>query len=133
MVTLATGYGPSRRLLFDGDEAKYELWEIKFLGYMRLHKVYDVILTENEPEEENVSKNIDAFVQLIQCLDDRRLSLVMRDAKNDGRNALQIPRNHYMGKSKPRVLFPYTELTSLQKGHDECIMDYALQSETAAA
>ena len=35
MATLATGYGPSRRLLFDGDEAKYELWEIKFLGFMK--------------------------------------------------------------------------------------------------
>ena len=69
IATLATGYGPSRRLLFDGDEAKYELWEIKFLGYMRLHKLYDVIQAENEPEEENVSKNIDAFAQLLQCLD----------------------------------------------------------------
>jgi len=67
MATLATGYGPSRRLLFDGDAAKYELWEIKFLAYMRLHKLHDVILAKNEPEEDNVSKNIDAFAQLIQC------------------------------------------------------------------
>ena len=44
------------------------------------------------------------FRQLIQCLDDRSLSLVMRDAKDDGRKALQILRNHYMGKSKPCVL-----------------------------
>ena len=38
-----------------------------------------------------------------------------------------------MGKSKPRVLALYTELTSLQKGHDECITDYVLRAETAAA
>ena len=133
MATLATGYGPSRRLLFDGDEAKYELWEIKFLGYLRLHKLYDVILAEEEPKEGDVEKNIDAFAQLIQCLDDRSLSLVMRDAKGDGRKALKILRNHYMGKSKPRVLALYTELTSLQKGHDECITDYVLRAETAAA
>ena len=61
---LVTGYGPSRRLLSDGDEAKYELWEIKFLVYLRLHKLHDVIPAENEPEEDNVSKNIDAFAQL---------------------------------------------------------------------
>ena len=135
MATLATGYGPSRRLLFDVDEAKYELWEIKFLGYLRLHKLYDVILAEEEPKEGDVEKNIDAFAQLIQCLDDRSLSLVMRDAKDDGRKALKILRNHYMGKSKPRVLALYTELklTSLQKGHDECITDYVLRAETAAA
>ena len=39
----ATGYGPRRttggrwqRLVFDGDEENYELWEVKFLGHMRL-------------------------------------------------------------------------------------------------
>ena len=104
MATLATGYGPSRRLLFDDDEAKYELWEIKFLRYLSLHKLYDVILAEEEPKEGDVEKNIDAFAQLIQCLDYRNLSLVMRDAKDDGRKALKILRNHYMGKSKPHVL-----------------------------
>ena len=133
MATLATGYGPSRRLMFDGDETKYELWEIKFLRFMRLHKLHDVIQAEGELDEENRVKNIDAFAQLIQCLDDRSLSLVMRDAKDDGKKALQILRNHYMGKSKPRVLALYTELTSLQKGHAESITDYVLRAETAAA
>ena len=65
IATLATGYRPSRRLMFDGDEAKDELWEIKFLGFMRLH---DVILAVGELDEENAPKKIDAFVQLIQCL-----------------------------------------------------------------
>ena len=50
----------------------------------------------------------------------------MRDAKDDGRKALKILRYHYMGKSKPRVLSLYTELTSQQKGHDECTTDYVL-------
>ena len=89
MATLTAGYGPSRRLLLDGDEAN-ELWEIKFLGYMRLQKLHDIILAECEPGGDDVSKNIDAFAQLIQCLDDQSLSLVMRDAKDDGRKALKI-------------------------------------------
>ena len=57
----------------------------------------------------------------------------MRDAKDYGRKAWKILRNHYIGKSKPRVLSLYTELTSLQKGHDECITDYVIRAETAAA
>ena len=57
----------------------------------------------------------------------------MRDATDDGREALQILRNHYMGKSKPRVIALYTELTSLQKGHAESITEYVLRTETAAA
>ena len=100
---------------------------------MRLHKLHDVILAENEPEGDDVTKNIDASAQLIQYLDDRSLSLVMRDAKDDGRKALEILRNRYMGKSKPCVLALYTELTSLQKGHDKCITDYVLRAETTAA
>jgi hypothetical protein len=28
----STGYGPRSRYKFDGDERKYELWEVKFLG-----------------------------------------------------------------------------------------------------
>ena len=39
-----TGYGPRHRgLIFDGDESKYELWEINFLGFMRLRKLSDTI------------------------------------------------------------------------------------------
>ena len=30
--------------MFDGDESKYELWEVKFLGHMRLQKLYDVVI-----------------------------------------------------------------------------------------
>ena len=45
-----TGYGPSSSamgrwncLYFDGDECKYEQWEIKFLGYMRIQKLKDTV------------------------------------------------------------------------------------------
>jgi hypothetical protein len=41
-VSNPTGYGPRRGLMFDGDENKYELWEVKFLGYMLLQKLQDL-------------------------------------------------------------------------------------------
>jgi hypothetical protein len=59
-------------------------------------------------------KNMNAFAELIQFLDDRSLSLVIRDAANDGRKALGILREHYLSKGKPRVISLYTELTSLK-------------------
>ncbi|KAK3895660.1 hypothetical protein Pcinc_000583 [Petrolisthes cinctipes] len=37
----ATGYGPRSRLLFNGDEEKYELWEVKFMGHLRLQKLHE--------------------------------------------------------------------------------------------
>ena len=77
-----TGCGPSSsRLMFDGDERKYELWEVKFLGYLRLKKLSDTILTAVNPDAEDeviradAAKNADAFAELIQVLDDRSLSL----------------------------------------------------------
>ena len=74
---------------------------------MRLHKLHDVILAKDEPNEDDVGKNIYAFAQLIHCFNDRSLSLVMRDAKDDGRKPLNILRNRYMGESKQRALALY--------------------------
>ena len=134
----STGYGPSAsrgRLYFDGDESKYELWEVKFLGYMHLQKLQATILPASEGgrEEPEADKNSEAFAEIVQCLDDRSLALVFRDAQNDGRKALGILREHYLSAGKPRIIALYTELTSLKKSPDEALTDYMLRAETAAA
>ena len=135
----ATGYGPRRdvgnrwsRLCFDGDEKNYEIWETKFLGYLRLQGLKETIL--QEPGEDDVNdevKNEEAYAELIQFLDDKSLSLVMREATDNGRKALTILRDHYAGKGKPRVISLYTELTSLQKAANESVTDYIIRAETA--
>ena len=120
-----TGYGPSSRygrLLFDGDERKYEQWEVKFLGYMRLRKLKDSI-TAADDVEITAAKNEETFAELIQFLDDKSLALVMRDARDDGRKALKILRAHYAGTGKPRIISLYTELTSLVKSEHETVTD----------
>ena len=134
----STGYGPRvaagrfGRLIFDGDERKYESWEVKFLGYMRLRKLKDTILPSTDAEID-ADKNAEAFAELIQFLDDKSLSLVMRDAMDDGKKALEILRQHYAGSGKPRIISLYTELTSLSKQPDESVTDYVIRAETAAA
>ena len=129
-MTASTGYGPRMRLIFDGDERKYELWEVKFLGFMRLQKLHNVFVSEENPD---VEKNAEAFAELIQCLDDRSLSLVIRDAKDNGKKALEILREHYLGKSKPKIISLYTELTTLSKFEGETVTDYMLRAEAAAS
>lgn len=69
-------------------------------------------------------KNAEAYAELIQFLDDKSLSLVMRKAADDGRAALEILCGYYAGKGKPRVISLYTELTSLQKTASESITEY---------
>ena len=129
-ATNPTGYGPRRGLLFNGDENKYELWELKFLAQMRLQKLHDVFVPGDK--EPDASRNGDAFAELVQCLDDRSLALVIREAKDDGQRALEILRQHYQGKREPRFISLYTELTTLKKTDNESIVDYVIRAETAA-
>ena len=99
----STGYGPrmgeyrARRLEFDGDERKYELWEVKFFSHLRLQKLLKYAEGRtNDPNDDE--KNAEVFAELMQFLDDKSISLVIRDAKDDGREALKILREHYVGK-----------------------------------
>ncbi|XP_061748966.1 uncharacterized protein LOC133547165 [Nerophis ophidion] len=128
-----TGYGPRhatggrwQRLVFDGDEDNYKLWEVKCLGRMRLEGLKDTILSSGEVDPE---KNAECFAELIQFLDDKSLSLVMRDAADDGRKALQILRRHYASDGKPRIISLYNELCSLKKNSEETITDYIIRAE----
>ena len=114
----STGYGPRMaagrfgRLIFDGDERKYESCEVKFLSYMRLRKLKGTILSPSTDAEINADKNAEVFAELIQFLDDKSLSSVMRDAMDNSKKALEILRQHYVGSGKPRIISLYTELTS---------------------
>ena len=131
-MSLSTGYGPSnfwQSLVFDGNERKFELWETKILGYMKLKKLKVVFTTEDEITAE---QNETAYAELIQFLDERSLTLVIREAKDKGREAWKILKEHYASGSKPRIITLYNELTTLQKSHTETITDYLLRAEHAA-
>ena len=134
----STGYGgPAngrwRRLQFDGDERNYEQWEMRFLGHMLMMGLKRTILPadENETTEDPVKQEM-AFAQLIQFLDEKSLSLVMRDSVDNGRKALKILQEHYAGKSKPRVITLYTELASLSKQRNETVTEYIIRAEKIA-
>ena len=135
----STGYGLSSRmyrLYFDGDVQKYEIWEEKFLAYTLLKDLKKTILPAvtgtTDPDTHAIS-NEKAYAELIQFLDDTSLQLVMRDAKDKGREALGILRTHYKGKGKTRLLSLYAELGSLMKLSSESTTEYVLKGEKAAA
>ena len=111
---------------------EYELWEVKLLAYMRLKKLHEVInpTLPNAARVDDV-KNAEAFAELVQFFDNRSLGL-MRDANNNGREALKILRTHYASSGKPRIISLYTQLTSLRKSVNESITDYIIRPETSA-
>ena len=163
-LSTSRGYGPSvrNRLHFDGDERNFELWYVKFMGYMTLRGLRDIIeppppSSTNTPSTTTTTegggtdntavttgtgttttdpdpvKNAEAYSELILYIDNRSLSLIMRDADNDGRKAMKILKEHYMGKGKPRILTLWCELTSLTKGREESLTDYIIGAENAAS
>ena len=128
-----TGYGTSNytnhgRLYFNGCASKFELWEVKFLGHLRIQNLQDVLTEENV----DAAKNERVYAELVQVLDDTSLSLIMRDASNDGKKAMAILKEHYLGKSKPRIISLYGELASLKMAADESVTDYVIRAETAS-
>ena len=97
-----------QQIVFDGTEDKYGLWETRFLSRLHILKLKDTILREPAGEAAVAAdpvKNADCYAQLVNALDDKSLSLTSRhDAADDGRKALKLLREHYSGKSKPRIL-----------------------------
>ena len=58
---------------------------------MRIRKLHEVFKDlDDETLEVNQDSNEEAYAELVQLLDDRSLSLVIREAKDSGRKALRI-------------------------------------------
>ncbi len=106
------------------------------MGHLRLQGLKDVVLNDPDTDDadelvDDAAKNAEAYAELIQFLDDKSLSLIMREAADDGRAALKILRDYYQGRGKPRIINLYTELTSLQKSDSDSVTEYVICAETA--
>ena len=128
-----TGYGPrtrNGRLPLDGDERKYEKWEIKFLGYMQLQKLKDNI-TAAKDTEIDAAKNEEVFMELIQFLDDKSLALIMRDAQDDGSKALKILKSplRWYRQAQSDFIVHGTDFVSEVGTRDS---DYVIRAKTLA-
>ena len=81
---------------------------------MRAQKLNDIFVPIEDERELDAAKNTDGFAELDQCLDDHSVSLIIREAKDDSKKALRVPR--ILGK--PRIISLYTQLTSFKKGRE---------------
>ena len=130
------GYGTSTReshLMFNGDERQYEQWETRFLGYLKIKKLKDVVAPlPGTDEVDDPSLNEQVYAELCQFLDSTSMQLIMRDAKDDGKAALKILREHYAGSSKPRVINMWRQLSRLMKNSNETVTEYVLNAEKIA-
>ena len=87
----------------------YTIWETRYINYLyTLDKgVYKAIVPQGDDEDYDFdSKNKWAYAELVQVLDERSLQLIINDAPDNGRLALQVLRQHFAIASteKPRIL-----------------------------
>ena len=118
---------------FDGDENKFEMWFVKFTSYLRLQGLHEVINMGDDAPEPDEEENASVFAELVQIIDDKSLGLIMRDARDKGREAMKILIEYYKSNRKPRILALYSELFSSSKHKDETVMDFMLRIETKVA
>ena len=101
---------------------------MKFLGYLRVQHLYRIVLspTDQSDDIDFVGKNTTVFTEVIQYLDDKSLSLVMRDAQDNVKKALTILKEDYLSKGNSKVISLYTELTALKRLESKSITDYII-------
>ena len=76
-------------------EMKKDIKFGKFLDHLRSLSLKDAILGVNLTEEdEDNERNEEAYAELIQFLDNKRLSWIMREAADNGRKVLNILRGN---------------------------------------
>ena len=122
----SSGYGPSnpwKKLILDRGKVKDEPSEPKILGYFKLKGLKEGFALGKI----DANKNELMFAELVQYLDERSLSLVMRDAKDNVGEALRKLRAHYIGSGKPRIITLYKQLTTLKISYSESITNYIIK------
>ena len=102
----------------------------KFLGYLRTLGLKDTILGKNlNGDETDKERNEKANAELIQFLNEKSLSLIMREATDNGREAQKILSDHNAGNGKPRIISLNAKLTSLKKEPNESVIDNVIRTE----
>ena len=116
----STGYGP-RDLpqRYDGDENNFELWLETFMAFLRmkgLHYAFDKYKDKKDPtiKIEDLKEKI--YDVLCMCLDRNSLSMIRRDAKDDGVEALNVLKKFYLRTSPQRLLKLIREFFTYQMG-----------------
>ena len=113
--------------MFTGDEQYYDIWEVRFLGYMALQGLKETILQSSTTVDS--TKNKKAYAEVVMLLDEQSLSMIMTDAIDDGRKALEILRDHYKCIGKHRILTLFNKLCNMKYIPEQGLTEYISRAE----
>ena len=142
----------SEWLVFSGKDDDFPVWLDRMEAYMRLKKLYPVLVGEAVvPTEPAVYEGADEglktkyakdlldfttardkieetkvtiWCELVQFIDRESLSMLRHDCKNDGPKAWIELKNRFKSSAKPRIMTLMTQLTSLKLGPSESMETY---------
>ena len=63
----STDYGTRMKLMFTGDEQDYDIWGVRFLGYVAMQGLKETILPSSTIVDS--TKNEKAYAELVMLLD----------------------------------------------------------------
>ena len=76
-----------------------------FTIYVCQIKKYATLCKNLNGDKTNTERNKEVYSELIEFLDDKSLSFIMREASDNGRGALKILRDYYVDKGKAELFF----------------------------
>ena len=143
----------SEWLVFSGKDDDFPVWVDRFEAYMRLKKLYAVMVGDktlpSEPiapeasanqglkdqyaidlvayqvvEAQMAEDNIMIWCELVQFVDKESLIMLRHDCKNKGPKAWKELQARFKSAEKPRIMTLMTQLTSLKLGNDESMEAY---------
>ena len=79
------------------------------------------------------TKNEKAYAELVMLLDKKSFSMILTDAFDDGRKALEILRDLYKDTGNPRILTIYNNLSNMKYISDQGLTEYISRAERLAS
>ena len=117
---------------FSGVGDEYDLWETRFTAHLSVLSLKKSLTPPNAPSDDDAIANEQIYCELVQALDSKSLALIMYEAVDNGRKALEILRNHYRGSGRPRIMHSYTKLCNLTM-QNETLTEFMIRAEGIAA
>jgi hypothetical protein len=117
---------------FSGVGEEYDLWETRFVAHLSVLSLKKSLTPLENASDNDAVANEQIYCELVQALDSKSLALIMYEAVDNGRQALDILRNHYRGSGRPRIMHSYTKLCNLTM-KNETLTEFIIRGEAIAA
>ena len=120
VIDITKGYGASGNasLLFKGQSKDYLIFSERFKCVLGVYGL-DGVLVEGHTDANNAAKKKKVYQLLVNAIDDESFKLIFTEAKDDGKKALEILSDRYLGSKSDLEVELLTELFDVKIHNNE--------------